>query len=101
MDNTTLAGMIAALFALTTAMLTALTLSQKTVVEILQSALASAQSEKLTCYAENKVTIDKAYALVSAFGELKVVTVDSAGKITKIERALEELQRNLSHRRES
>lgn len=95
------AGTIAAILGLTTAMLGALVAAYKMLADFYKTALANCNTEKATCYAENKVTIDKAYSLVSAFGDLKTVTIGSAEKINKIERALEDLQRDLSRRRES
>lgn len=79
MDSTTgLVGVIASLFALTTAMLAAQQKSQGVVVQVLQAALKTCQEEKTACFAENKATVEKSYGLVGAFNDLKVVAMKMA-----------------------
>lgn len=68
-----MAGVVTALFGLTTAMLTALTISQKQVVSVLQDTCKTCQAEKTTCITENKSTVDKSYALVGVITEMKTV----------------------------
>lgn len=94
-------GALAAVLGLTTAMLAAMVTAYKILTDVLKDSLKTCQAEKTTCYSENKITVEKAYALAGAFGELKTVTmglVEKMDKVDKIERVIEDLQRDLARR---
>lgn len=95
--GTALAGVIASLFALTTAMLIAQQKAQGVVVTVLQTALTNCQTEKADCVMDNRNTVQKSYGLLTAFNDLKAVAMKMADnqenilvKVASLERRIDE-----------
>lgn len=73
MNDTTIAGIFAGFFALLSSMLAALVVAYKQVGNACESQRKELREDWKTCHNENRANIDKGYALVGAFDQLRQI----------------------------